>query len=145
MTNHFSVHTVRNVSIIQLTGKPMSGFTPERNLTCAPTAGRALLDHMLSKFIREFTRGERPYPCSDCRKSFYKLSDLKIHRRTHTREKPFKCSHCDKTFAISTSLKVHERMHTGEKPYCCSICDERFSFKWGFQTHKKIHAAPGSS
>ncbi len=58
----YQCHTVRNVSIILLTGKPMSGFTPERNRTCAPTAGRALLDHMLSKFIREFTQEKDRIP-----------------------------------------------------------------------------------
>lgn len=54
----------------------------------------------------------RPYPCSQCSKSFKRQDDLNRHMRTHTGEKPFACNECDKRFMRSDHLKKHMNTHT---------------------------------
>lgn len=56
---------------------------------------------------------EKPYPCSDCKKSFSRLENLKIHVRSHTGEKPYKCnfSNCSKSFTNSSDRIKHHKTH----------------------------------
>ena len=66
---------------------------------------------------RRIHKGEKPYECEICKKTFSVSSALAMHKRIHTGEKPYECEICKKTFSKSSHLVDHKRIHTGEKPY----------------------------
>ncbi|XP_078527613.1 zinc finger protein 10-like isoform X2 [Lissotriton helveticus] len=79
----------------------------------------------------------KPFPCTDCEKSFFQKSRLMEHYRTHTGEKPYICTFCRKGFNRKYHLKEHTRIHTGEKPYKCSDCEKSFPCKSNLNQHRK--------
>ncbi|XP_061086203.1 histone-lysine N-methyltransferase PRDM9 isoform X2 [Conger conger] len=85
-------------------------------------------------------KAERPFPCSQCGKSFRDAETLKGHQ-CETEEGPFHCLECGRSFTRSCNLKRHQRtIHTKEKPYCCSQCGKCFSQSAGLKRHQQIHA-----
>ncbi|XP_061663260.1 zinc finger protein 771-like isoform X2 [Syngnathoides biaculeatus] len=83
--------------------------------------------------------GEKPFSCSVCGQRFSRNGTLKIHTRTHTGEKPFSCSFCGQRFTRKGDLKIHTRTHTGEKPFSCLVCGQRFIQKVHLNSHKRTH------
>ncbi|KAL6484166.1 hypothetical protein MHYP_G00062110 [Metynnis hypsauchen] len=63
-------------------------------------------------------RGEKPYYCSDCGRSFTQQSNLQIHQRIHTGDKPFYCSDCEKNFRHWNTLKTHNDLSRVYPAFC---------------------------
>ncbi len=85
------------------------------------------------------TAAMRELKCEWCEKPFKKPSELKQHRRIHTKEKPFQCEQCDKRFSVSSNLTVHRHIHTKEKPFQCEQCGKRFNRPSNLTRHHRVH------
>ncbi|XP_063098495.1 zinc finger protein 18 isoform X4 [Cavia porcellus] len=83
--------------------------------------------------------GETYFQCSICKKAFLRSSDFVKHQRTHTGEKPCKCDYCGKGFSDFSGLRHHEKIHTGEKPYKCPTCEKSFIQRSNFNRHQRVH------
>lgn len=62
-------------------------------------------------------RGERPFSCPHCQKSYGLRRDLKEHLVLHSGEKPYVCERCGKAFARRPSLRIHRLLHCSRMTY----------------------------
>ncbi|KAJ7987322.1 hypothetical protein DPEC_G00337520 [Dallia pectoralis] len=83
--------------------------------------------------------GEKAHCCNYCGKRFGRADLLKSHKRTHTGERPFSCNLCGKNYSHPGQLRIHKRVHTGERPYCCPHCGKRFSEHNQLKVHLRTH------
>lgn len=77
--------------------------------------------------------------CDKCEKSFFSISELKLHQQRHSSTKDFKCSECEKEFSVKGNLRIHMRTHAKEKLYKCDICENTFSHPYSLVSHRRIH------
>ncbi|XP_044534393.1 zinc finger protein 777 isoform X1 [Gracilinanus agilis] len=56
-------------------------------------------------------RGERPFTCMECGKSFRLKINLIIHQRNHIKEGSYECADCDISFRHKQQLTLHQRIH----------------------------------
>ncbi|XP_030418209.1 zinc finger protein 585B-like isoform X1 [Gopherus evgoodei] len=78
--------------------------------------------------------------CSECGKSFIRQEYLQIHLKLHRGERPYKCNKCKKSFRHKTSLVLHRyTVHRSERPYKCPDCGQQFILRERFIQHQRIH------
>ena len=83
--------------------------------------------------------GQKHILCPECEKSFFALSDLKVHIRIHNGDKPYECHECDKAFSSSGNLRAHMKTHNPSKTYPCPECPKTFTNVRYLQAHIDRH------
>jgi uncharacterized Zn-finger protein len=94
-------------------------------------------------YFTYFFKGEKPYKCTQCEKTFVSMGVLRQHLRTHTGVKEFKCSVCHALFTTNGSLTRHMNIHVAIKPYKCPFCLEGFRTASICKKHMKEHTGGG--
>lgn len=60
---------------------------------------------------------------------------------SHRGERPFSCPHCEKTYGLKRDLKEHMVLHSGEKPYVCDHCGKAFARRPSLRIHRLLHCS----
>lgn len=81
----------------------------------------------------------KTHNCDQCNKTFFSLSELKLHQQRHSTDKEFKCQECNKAFSVKGNLRIHMRTHAKEKLFKCDICGNSFSHPYSLVSHRRIH------
>ena len=55
---------------------------------------------------------------------------------SHRGERPFACPHCEKSYGLKRDLREHMVLHTGDKPYVCDLCGKAFARRPSLRLHR---------
>ena len=134
MSNQSPVHS----SSPSPSNAPSGSTTPNGGQPNSLTAAH-VLNRPTSAFLRKMPRFLCQHP--GCCDGFNTRFSLKRHLKMHTGEKPYPCTQCPKSFAEKSTLVRHLRIHTGERPFACSWqgCDRSFSDRTNVKRHEQQH------
>lgn len=84
--------------------------------------------------------GPKPYPCSECPKSFSRPQQRDIHMTVHTGEKNFLCPDCGNSFGSASTLIDHrKRKHLEMRDHKCADCPKGFFTRQELEAHVRTH------
>lgn len=92
------------------------------------------------KECNRYKNSQDRYECPICHHDYKRLSDMKAHKKIHSKVAPT-CPYCHKKFSRPVYLRDHINIHTGERPHVCDICKKKFPSRRNLDQHKRIHFA----
>jgi KRAB domain-containing zinc finger protein len=86
-------------------------------------------------------KGETPFTCDFCKKSFTSRGYIHAHINfIHLAFDSHQCNVCGKKFKIKQYLQIHMRSHNPDaKRFICKFCDAKFLFKVLLNKHLRTH------
>uniref|UniRef100_A0A1Q3F1J1 Putative c2h2-type zn-finger protein n=1 Tax=Culex tarsalis TaxID=7177 RepID=A0A1Q3F1J1_CULTA len=89
-------------------------------------------DRKLQEHIRISHRGERPYQCKICGKTFPRVFTLNHHVQSvheKIRKKTYRCDKCTRAFESKPAYERHMNSHEGIKLNQCPHCGHKYEYK----------------
>lgn len=84
------------------------------------------------------TRGQLTYKCTNCNRSYMRMSCLKRHLRVECGQAPkYQCKICHGWFKYKHNLTAHWKMHVEEPKYNCDLCPKKFYRRDRLLEHQK--------
>jgi len=87
------------------------------------------------------------YKCdfTGCDQIYLNISDLDVHKKTHSVENPYRCDFkgCDYTSDNTSNVIRHKSTHSNEKPFKCYFgdCDHASKTSGDLQQHQMVHSS----
>lgn len=83
------------------------------------------------------------FQCDICGKKFYNKTSFDGHMNNHKGNKPYDCPLCDKSYTSNSQLKSHVKYEHSESTgtFQCDECSKNYKSEMILQKHKKLHEA----
>ncbi|XP_050292713.1 zinc finger protein 62 homolog isoform X2 [Anthonomus grandis grandis] len=136
-TSHYNANSPQNF-LVDKEIKSECNIGYEENIPTVKEASKKIVERKKAKVKTAITIDGK-LECTECLKSFKRLSHLEAHNAYKHLERKFECKLCHKKFARKYDLSYHNRLHTGERPFTCELCGKSFASPGYFLIHKKLH------
>ena len=86
---------------------------------------------------RRIISKKNPLLCTSCGTIFGSVSSLHRHKQMfHSNKELPQCNLCGKRFYSLSNLAVHKISHTNARPFKCNVCSKTYKYKHDLKNHR---------